>query len=172
MGKLEGNTDTETLIKTPKQLLVVVILSFAIPLTIILSIVEVITGGINISPDALTEESVSDRLRPSGSIQMAGSDPELEVDSSGPVGEIVSTMITIKSGEVVYNEVCAGCHMLGVAGAPKTGDKAQWSNRIAKGNTALYTNAIKGIGLMPAKGGALNLSDDEIKAAVDYLLKL
>ena len=159
---------SETLIQTPQQLFVVVFLSFFIPLASILLIVKLITGGINVSPDALTEKAVSERLKPVGSIQMAGKVNTLNppIQSQEP-----ASLKPQKNGETVYQEVCAGCHIAGVAGAPKTGDKSQWDDRIAKGIQVLYQNAINGIGIMPAKGGVATLSDDEIKAAVDYLIK-
>jgi cytochrome c5 len=77
-------------------------------------------------------------------------------------------------GKKVYESSCAACHMPGVAGAPKTGDKAAWKDRIAQGNDMLYTHAIKGYqgkaGMMPAKGGFPNLSDAEVKEAVDFMV--
>ncbi len=75
-----------------------------------------------------------------------------------------------KDGPTVYASVCGACHDSGAAGAPKMGDKGAWAPRIATGNNALYQSAIAGKGAMPPKGGAANLSDDEIKAAVDYLV--
>ena len=76
-----------------------------------------------------------------------------------------------KSGKDVYNSVCMSCHMSGAAGAPITGKVDQWTERLAKGNDKLYSNAINGIGVMPAKGGLMSLSDDEVKLAVDYMLQ-
>lgn len=73
-------------------------------------------------------------------------------------------------GKTTYDAVCAVCHAAGVAGAPKTGDKAGWSVRVAQGKETLYTSALKGKGVMPAKGGNPGLADDSIKAAVDYLV--
>jgi cytochrome c5 len=70
----------------------------------------------------------------------------------------------------VVNSVCGACHNTGVAGAPKVDDKAAWGPRIAQGKDALYKSAIAGKGAMPPKGGAADLSDDEIKGAVDYVL--
>ena len=78
------------------------------------------------------------------------------------------------SGETIYKSTCFACHGMGVAGSPKLGDKTAWEPRIAKGNDALYTSAIKGVqsstGVMPPKGGNFSLSDDEVKAAVDYMV--
>ena len=75
-----------------------------------------------------------------------------------------------KDGPTVYASVCGACHDTGAAGAPKKGDKAAWAARISTGNNALYQSAIGGKNAMPPKGGAANLSDDEIKGAVDYLV--
>ncbi|MGE5490929.1 MAG: c-type cytochrome [Actinomycetota bacterium] len=75
-----------------------------------------------------------------------------------------------KDGATVFNTVCAACHNTGAAGAPKAGDKAAWAPRIAQGKEALYKSALNGKNAMPPKGGAANLSDAEIKAAVDFLV--
>lgn len=72
-------------------------------------------------------------------------------------------------GKSVYEASCGACHGAGVAGAPKLGDKAAWGPRIKTGYDALYGSALKGKGAMPAKGGNAGLSDDDVKAAVDYL---
>jgi cytochrome c5 len=73
-------------------------------------------------------------------------------------------------GKGTYEKVCVACHGSGAAGAPKFGDKEAWSKRIATGNDALYGSALKGKGVMPAKGGNPALSDDDVKAAVDYMV--
>ena len=74
-----------------------------------------------------------------------------------------------RDGETVYKTVCSACHATGLAGAPKTGDKAAWAPRIATGMAALLASATNGKNAMPARGGAADLSDDELKAAVEYL---
>jgi len=75
------------------------------------------------------------------------------------------------TGEEVYQKSCAMCHNSGVADAPKLGDKGTWAPRIAEGADALYSVAINGKGAMPAKGGNADLSDDEVKSAVDYIIE-
>jgi len=75
-----------------------------------------------------------------------------------------------RDGATVYNTICVACHAAGLAGAPKTGDKAAWAPRIATGLEALLKSATNGKNAMPARGGAANLSDDELKAAVEYLV--
>ena len=74
------------------------------------------------------------------------------------------------AGKATYDSVCGVCHTAGVAGAPKPGDKAAWAPRVKAGKAALYASAIKGKGAMPPKGGNTSLSDDAVKAAVDYLV--
>lgn len=74
------------------------------------------------------------------------------------------------NGKDVYAANCAACHASGVAGAPKTGDKAGWAARIKTGNDALYNSSIKGKNAMPAKGGNAGLGDADVKAAVDYMV--
>ena len=76
----------------------------------------------------------------------------------------------VKDGKTVYNTVCAGCHGAGVMGAPKFGDKGAWGGRIGQGMATLNNHAINGFKGMPARGGAASLSDDEVKAAVQYMV--
>jgi len=77
-------------------------------------------------------------------------------------------------GADIFKKTCAMCHQTGVAGAPKLGDKADWGPRIAQGNDTLYEHAIEGFngakGAMPPKGGNPALSDDEMKAVVDFMV--
>lgn len=76
----------------------------------------------------------------------------------------------LAKGEKIYTATCSACHGAGVLGAPKLGDKAMWAPRIAKGMDTLYANSIKGINTMPARGGNAALKDDEMNAAVDYMV--
>jgi|GEM_PF-133372 len=84
--------------------------------------------------------------------------------------------LKLAGGEGTYKASCAACHSAGIAGAPKSGDKAAWSPRIAQGKETLYKHAIVGFqgkgGVMPAKGGNSALSDADVKAAVDYMVAL
>lgn len=97
-----------------------------------------------------------------------------------PVGKLVlagavsSTVSSAQAadGASAYNTACVACHGSGAAGAPKTGDKAVWKPRIAKGMPALYEVALKGkpgTAMLP-KGGNASLSDAAVKAAVDYMV--
>ena len=76
----------------------------------------------------------------------------------------------LAKGEQVYKATCLACHGAGVIGAPKFGDKAAWQPRIAKGRDALYHSAQNGFKMMPPKGGNAMLKEEELKAAVDYMV--
>ena len=77
-------------------------------------------------------------------------------------------------GKEVYDSACFICHATGVAGAPKIGDIANWAPRINQGMELLYSRAVKGFmgesGLMPPKGGRMDFSDEDVNAAVDYMV--
>ena len=82
----------------------------------------------------------------------------------------VAAQANAASGKEVYEATCVACHGAGIAGAPKTGDKAAWAPRVATGAKALHASAIKGKGVMPAKGGNAALSDADVAAAVDFMI--
>lgn len=73
-------------------------------------------------------------------------------------------------GQAVYQKSCQSCHATGVAGAPKLGDKEAWAPRISMGIDALLASAIKGKNAMPPKGACMNCSDEELKAAIEYMV--
>ena len=136
---------------------------FIILLAIIITILSKVFASsvTNDNYDTVKEKATEERLLSSEKINLA-SNPTFKTE----VIEVSST----KSGKDIYNSVCMSCHMSGAAGAPITGKVDQWSARIAKGNDTLYNNAINGIGVMPAKGGLMSLSDDAVKLAVDYMI--
>jgi cytochrome c5 len=106
-----------------------------------------------------------ERIRPVGNVAIEGS--TLPAQSSGFVP--VRT-VSARAGEEVYKASCMACHATGAAGAPKTGNKAEWTPRLKQGSATLVKNVIQGIKTMPARGGCANCSDAEIKSAVEYLL--
>ena len=81
---------------------------------------------------------------------------------------------TLAKGEEVFKKTCVLCHKTGEAGAPKLGNKDEWGSRIAQGKDTLYKHAIEGFtgqkGAMPPKGGNAALPDEDVKAAVDYMV--
>ncbi len=143
-------------IKTPKQLAVVVVLSFVIPIAIIVLISQFLTGGMT-GADTNNEAVVSARIAPVATV--AVKDP--------------NAIRTLQTGDQVFAATCKTCHEAGLAGAPKVGDKAAWAPRIAQGESTLFTHAIAGFtgktGTMPAKGGNADLEDVEVDRAVVYM---
>jgi cytochrome c5 len=73
-------------------------------------------------------------------------------------------------GKEVYQASCFACHGTGAAGAPKTGDQAAWAPRIDKGMDTLMNHAINGFNAMPPKGTCMACSDDDLRAAVEYMI--
>jgi len=73
-------------------------------------------------------------------------------------------------GQKIYQTSCQACHATGAAGAPKLGDKDAWAQRIAKGNDALFSSVKNGLKAMPPKGTCMSCSEDELRAAMEYMV--
>lgn len=142
-------------IKTPKQLIIVVLLAFLVPIVLIVLLSQLVTTGFDASKNnpALSDEAIARRLKPVGDVEV--------VDPSAPKVD--------KSGKEVVEAACSACHATGALGAPKIGDKAAWAKLIALGLPRLKQDAIKGVRQMPARGGNPDLSDIEIERAIVYM---
>ncbi len=142
-------------IKTPKQLIVTIVLAFVLPILIIFLLVNYVTSATQMSAgsDILGPEATAKRIAPVARLDL--------VDASGPK--------VFKTGEQVYKAVCSSCHTAGVAGSPKFGDTAAWAPIVKTGLDTMVANAIKGKNAMPAKGGNPALDDFEINRAVVYM---
>jgi cytochrome c5 len=81
------------------------------------------------------------------------------------------TQTAAVDGQKIYQASCQACHAAGVAGAPKLGDKDAWAPRIAKGNDAMLSSIMNGFKAMPPKGGCMSCSEDELRAAMEYMLE-
>jgi cytochrome c5 len=139
------------LIKSPKQLIIMVFASFFVPLIIILLLMVFVNNGKRGDSSATVEELI----KPVAQLNFK--------DASTPQGP--------KTGEEVYKAVCSACHATGAAGAPKFGDTSAWAPRIATGYNALLNSVIKGKNAMPARGGSSpsDISDYELGLAVVYM---
>lgn len=131
------------------------------------------TRGLYSSGSGDIAASVADRIRAVGRIYMPGE----EVHAGDPQVVAVAPgepAVTVMSGPQAYNAACIVCHGSGIGGAPTTGDRAAWQTRTAQDDLTLYLHAIEGYtgltGFMPPKGGRLDLSDDEVRGAVDYMI--
>ena len=76
----------------------------------------------------------------------------------------------LASGEAIYGRACVACHATGVAGAPKLGDQAAWAPRVAQGMDSMLVTAVNGRGAMPPRGTCMDCSDDDLKAAIAYMV--
>jgi cytochrome c5 len=174
-------------IKTPKQLIIVVVLAFAVPVTVIAMLASLVTGGTDLAAKnnpALSDEAVAKRLKPVGEVEIDPSQPKPAAPAPAAPAAVAAAPAAIPpaapaaaakggdagKGKSVYDATCQVCHTAGVAGAPKLGDKAAWAPRVKQGMETLYTSSLKGKNAMPPKGGNLSLSDADVKAAVDYMV--
>ena len=141
-------------IRTPRQLITVVVASFAVPVLVIIMLTQFVNLDTKEAPGtaALSASSVAARIAPIGSVRI--SDP--------------TDIAAAKTGQQVFENQCTTCHTSGALGAPKFGDTAAWAPRIAKGYDALLASATKGKGNMPAQSGG-DFSDFEIGRAVVYM---
>ena len=155
MSNTQQHEEHSSPIKTPKQLIVTVVLALVLPIIIIIMLVNMVVAGNApvAGSDALGPEAVAKRIAPVAKLEV--------VDASGPK--------VFKTGEQVYKAVCAGCHQAGVAGAHKFGDAAAWAVPIKTGLDAMVASVVKGKNAMPAKGGNPSLDDFEITRAVVYM---
>lgn len=154
----DAHNEHESVIKTPKQLVAVVVAAFVIPILLIVLLVHFVTSEKHIG-EGLTKEEVAEntaaRIRP--------------VADEGFTFRDANAPKQLQSGEAVFKAVCSACHATGAAGAPKVGDNGAWSARIAQGYDTLVSHAVNGIRAMPAKGGNPDLDDVEVARAVVYM---
>ncbi len=133
--------------------------------------------------DPLMQASAHERIKPFGQVAVAGEDNTALVIKETPVAVAGTPLAPADGaagapqptdGKSVYESACVACHGTGLAGAPRFGDKADWATRVAQGSAALEQHAITGFqgtkGFMPAKGGRIDLSDDAVRAAVEYMV--
>ena len=144
----------QAFIKTPRQLITVVVLAFVVPIAIIVLLVKFVgtSPRLGAGADAMTPEAIEARIQPVARFELR--------DASTPGAA--------KSGEEVYKAQCSACHATGVAGAPKLGDAGAWAARIKTGLQAMTTSSLKGKGAMAPQGGG-DYSDTEITRAVVYM---
>jgi cytochrome c5 len=125
--------------------------------------------------DAKYVGSVQERVAPFAQIAVAGKDNSALAIVANPATAGAVVAVSFTSGAEVVTQACGACHNLGIAGAPKVGDAGAWAPRIAQGKNTLYEHAIKGFqgkaGMMPAKGGRTDISDELIRAAVDHMVE-
>ena len=146
----------DTPIKTPQQLIVVVVLAFVVPVIGIILIAQLVLGGMHggSTDSATAQEAVAQRIKPVAEVAIS----EGGGGASGP-----------RTGDQIVKAACAACHATGAANAPKIGDKAAWGKLAGRGLNDLLASAIKGKGAMPARGGASDITDYELARAIVFM---
>lgn len=117
-----------------------------------------------VTPESMVAEDVAERIKPVAQTYI-GEAPVV-------VAAIVEAEETVGGGQQIVTQVCSMCHSSGMMNSPKLGNKADWAPRIEKGIETLYSHAINGFNMMPARGGRPDLSDDDMKLAVDHMISL
>jgi cytochrome c5 len=152
----DAHNEQQSLIQTPKQLIVAVAGFFlVIVIGIILLVTFVTNTHLQGAGSEHTAQAIGARIRP--------------VADEGFTLKDANAPKVLQSGQAVYTAVCAACHGSGAAGAPKLGDAGAWAARIKQGYDMLVQHAVQGIRLMPAKGGNPDLDDIEVARAVVYM---
>jgi cytochrome c5 len=153
----DAHNEHESAIRTPKQLVAAVAGFFLVTVIGIILLVQFVTTTklTGAGTDSQSAEAVAARLRP--------------VADEGFTLKDASAPKVLLAGDAVYTANCAACHATGAAGAPKLGDAAGWSARIAQGYDILVKHAIEGIRAMPARGGNPDLDDVEVARAIVYM---
>ena len=148
-----------------------IVLITLVGLMAVFMVLGVMFGGIEESIEDVAAEAM-ENTAPVAKVQMQGDEPEaLAMEENTEM----ATSEGDDAGKATYDSICVACHGSGIPGIPQLGDAAAWAPRIEQGKDTLYEHAIVGYtgasGMpMPAKGGNPDLSDDAVKAAVDYMV--
>jgi cytochrome c5 len=155
------------------MLVIGILAGVAVGLFFLVRAISIDTQGLYVIDDPTVQAAIEERIRPVGRVLLMG---DAELAAAAAAVAAPTPVATVMTGPQVYNAACIVCHQPpGTGGAPPIGDVAAWQPRIAQGMDTLYMHALQGYqgekGFMPPKGGRVDLSDDEIKAAVDYILE-
>lgn len=139
--------------------------------------------GLHAPSGPAAEEVIRERIRPVGQVAIAGQDddvqdpaatPGADTETAAADDEAAADEAEEMDGEAVYQAACTACHGPGIAGAPQTGDAAAWEARLEQGMDTLVQHAIEGFqgdaGVMPPRGGNANLTDEQVRDAVQYMV--
>ena len=149
---MADHDEHSSFIKTPQQLITIVLLAFVVPIFGIVMLVQLVVNKPHADPGALAPEAVAARIQPIGKI---------EFGAAGGSG-------AAKSGEDIVKETCGTCHVPGVANAPKLADKAAWAPRLKQGLNGLLASVVKGKGAMPPRAGT-SFTDEELARAIVFM---
>jgi cytochrome c5 len=141
-------------IKTPQQLVMVVLLALFVPIICIVLLVQLVLNRPSADPAALAPQAIAQRIQPVGRVEF---------------GAAAGAAAAPRTGEEIVKAACGACHVPGVANAPKIGDAVAWRTVARKGLPAMLQTVIAGKGAMPPRGGLPELSDDELARAIVFM---
>jgi cytochrome c5 len=155
------------------MLVIGLLMGVAVGVFFLVRAISIDTQGAYVMEDPTVQAAIDERIKPVGSVMLLGA-AELEA-AAAAAAAAPTPVAAAMSGPQVYNAACIVCHAPpGVGGAPPLGDAAEWGPRIAQGIDTLHMHALQGFtgskGYMPPKGGRVDLSDEEIMGAVDYMV--
>ncbi|MCP5325508.1 MAG: cytochrome c5 family protein [Oceanospirillaceae bacterium] len=125
--------------------------------------VALLGGMVSVSMAATKEEKIAERIQPVAKVCVEG--------DTSCAGGAVSSSAGPRTGEQVFNAVCAGCHGTGAMGSPKAHDAGAWGPRMSKGFDKVLANAINGLNMMPPKGTCADCSKEELGNAIKFMSK-
>ena len=151
------------------MLVVGILIGVAVGLFFLARMIAIDTQGQYVLSDPTVRAEIEKRIEPVGQVILMGSE-ELAAAAAAVValpGQVAAPL----TGPQVYNRSCVACHAAAATGAPQLGDAAAWAPRIAQGRALINEHVLNGLNAMPPKGTAVDLSDEEILGAVDYMLE-
>ena len=155
------------------SLVIGVLAIFAVGILVLAMKVSDLTQGVFSASEEQHRAAVEARLRPEGQVYLPGEELNADTPVVPTAAEPEAVAATL-SGPQVFNQACNVCHGNGIGGAPMLTDRTAWEPRIAQGVETLYEHAINGyagsVGFMPPKGGNAAFSDEEVHAAIDFML--
>ena len=152
------------------MLVVGILVGVAVGLFLLVSNFAIETQGQYVLEDPTVQAAINERIAPVSTVVLLGSD-----ELAAAAAAVPARVATVLTGPQVYNEACFACHSApGVGGAPVIGDAEAWASRVAQGMDTLTDHVVNGYqgsaGFMPAKGGRVDLSDQEIISAIEYMV--
>lgn len=155
----------------------IIVIGALLAITVVIYFIAVGVERAYLDPDnvenPIAQKAVTERIKPVGEVLTTDSPQPRPIKTAAAGAQPVESQEV--DGKQVYETACFACHGTGAAGAPKIGDKPAWAERLAKGEDVMYKHAIEGFqgntGFMPPKGGRADLTDEQVKAAVDYMLE-
>ncbi|CAN5186474.1 cytochrome c5 family protein [soil metagenome] len=150
------------------------LVAFSAVIFVIARVIAANTQVAYLAEDEAVRTQLAQRIEPIGRVALPGEEPPSPTGGAPAAAAQAQPAETTLSGPQVYNSACIACHATGAAGAPTVGDQEAWNARIAKGMETLQEHAINGFqgdaGYMPPKGGRTDLSDEEVVAAIEFMV--